>query len=270
MTSRGTEQSLPDRQAMQMFLKDVGWKRAEEATDQAQDLIYDAWEAKTKPACIKLARKALTISPLCADAFVLLASKAATSLEQAQDYYQRGVEAGELALGEHAEEYRGHYWGMIETRPYMRARQGLAGTLWDLGNRTEAITHYQAMLELNPNDNQGVRGVLASNLLTIKDFTAVKELLQKYEDDYSATLVYTKALMAFREATKIAREAFARNKYVPGVLAGVRPGVAPEDAYLTVGGEDEATSYVDHNLAAWKDMPGAIEWLNLVTAERTR
>jgi hypothetical protein len=43
-------------------------------------------------------RKALTISPLCADAYNLLAAEAATTAE-VRDLYARGLEAGELALG---------------------------------------------------------------------------------------------------------------------------------------------------------------------------
>src|SRR6185369_16919953 len=102
---------------------------------------------------IALARKALGISPLCADAYVLLAEEAARSVEEARDYYTKGVEAGELALGPHGfEEYAGHFWGFLETRPYMRARAGLASALLKLGDIDSAIGHFSDMLKLNPND----------------------------------------------------------------------------------------------------------------------
>ena len=43
--------------------------------------------------------------------------------EQALELYRKGVEAGERALGsESFNEYAGHFWGHLETRPYMRAR----------------------------------------------------------------------------------------------------------------------------------------------------
>ena len=48
----------------------------------------------------------------------------------------------------------GHFWGFLETRPYMRARAGLAGTLLKLGDVDGALSHYRDMLKLNPNDNQ--------------------------------------------------------------------------------------------------------------------
>src|SRR5215217_8161002 len=93
----------------------------------------------------------LKVSPDCADAYVLLAEEDAGSLEEARELYQKGVEAGERALGrETFEEEAGHFWGILETRPYMRARQGLAVCLRELGEREEAIEDYREMLYLNP------------------------------------------------------------------------------------------------------------------------
>lgn len=82
------------------------------------------------------------------------------------ELYEQGVEAGERALGSEAfEEWEGHFWGILETRPYMRARHGLALCLWEAGESKKAIEHYTEMLRLNPGDNQGIRYVLAGCLL---------------------------------------------------------------------------------------------------------
>ena len=44
---------------------------------------------------------------------------------------ERAVKAGKLALGPDGfAEYVGHFWGFLETRPYMRARHALAEDLW--------------------------------------------------------------------------------------------------------------------------------------------
>ena len=48
---------------------------SEAKLEQAQQLIYDAWEEPTRQKCLSLARKALGISPYCADAYNLLAEK---------------------------------------------------------------------------------------------------------------------------------------------------------------------------------------------------
>lgn len=99
--------------------------------EEAQELMYEAFEASSGKQRIKLAKKALSLSEDCADAYVLLAEESARSLEEVRDLYAAGVEAGKRALGEEMfAETEGHFWGVVETRPYMRARAGLAGHLW--------------------------------------------------------------------------------------------------------------------------------------------
>ena len=56
---------------------------------------------------------------------------------------------------------KGDFWSFIETRPYMRAKAQLTDELWAAGFAEESIKHYKDMIELNPNNNQGVRYILA-------------------------------------------------------------------------------------------------------------
>jgi hypothetical protein len=105
---------------------------------------------------LRQGRKALGISPLCADAYVLLAEEA-RSIEEARDYYAKGVQAGGVALGPRGfKQYAGHFWGFLETAPICGPGPGLANTLL-LGDVDSALGHYRDMLKLNPNDNQGMR-----------------------------------------------------------------------------------------------------------------
>ena len=136
----------------------IGGRRANDETGRAQEVMYEAWDQTNPRARVALAHKALTISPLCADAYVLLAEEEAKSVEEALEYNRKGVEAGVQVLGPKGfKEYVGHFWGFLETRPYMRARAGLAATLNALGEVDAAISNYRDMLRLNPNDNQGIR-----------------------------------------------------------------------------------------------------------------
>ena len=66
------------------------------------ELVHDAWEAGTARERIRLAKQALALSELCADAHVLLAENAARTTVEARDHYRRGVAAGEKALGPEA------------------------------------------------------------------------------------------------------------------------------------------------------------------------
>ncbi len=243
--------------------------------ERAQDLIYEAFETESSRKRVQLAKKALKVSPDCADAYVLLAEEDAGSLEEARELYQKGVEAGERALGrEMFEEEAGHFWGILETRPYMRARQGLAVCLWELGQREEAIEHYREMLDLNPGDNQGIRYELAGWLLDEELDEELGELLQRYEEDASAFWVYTRALWRFRkegdteEATAALKEAIETNPYVPLYLLGHKslPGALPE--LIGFGDESEAVAYFARALTGWLRTPQALEWLRQNVDER--
>src|SRR3954447_17018438 len=165
--------------------------------EEAQELVYQALETPG-PRRLRLAREALARSPECADAYVLLA-EAARDPQEARALYEQGVRAGERALGPAAfREEVGHFWGILETRPYMRARQGLAAVLWALGERQAAIGHLQEMLRLNPGDNQGLRYTLAAWLLTTGDDATLEHVLAQYPEEGGASWAYTRALAAFR------------------------------------------------------------------------
>jgi tetratricopeptide (TPR) repeat protein len=264
---------------MEAHLVETADRERDDALDRAQQVMYDAWDKTTSRSRVALARKALGISPLCADAYNLLAAEAATATE-ARDLYLRGLAAGELALGPKGfEEYDGHFWGFLETRPYMRARHGLALALIKLGEEEAAIEHFRAMLKLNPNDNQGIRYLLLSTLLRRDDIPAVKELLAKHPDEWSTYWLYTRALLAYRDGQAsttatlaLLKDARSTNERVAAILAGTKSPALSQSDYLTVGGADEASDYVREYGAAWRQTPGAIDWLaaTISTADQTK
>ena len=84
---------LPDRRAMESFMLAILARRAGSVTDKAQDVMYEAWDQADPRKRIALANRALTISALCADGYVLLAEEKAKSPEEALEYYRKGVDA---------------------------------------------------------------------------------------------------------------------------------------------------------------------------------
>jgi tetratricopeptide (TPR) repeat protein len=267
-----TVAELPDRHAMEAAAAQ-GRHARDEALAIAREIIYKAADTDSTRAIVAAAHQALAASPLCADAYSILAGAAASNTAR-RDLYARAVEAGALALGpEGFEEYAGQFWGFVETRPYMQARVGLAATLQRLGEDDAAIGHYRSMLELNPNDNQGIRDLLAALLLRREDFAALKDLLTAYEEDASALWIYTRALLAYREggasdetALQLASDAWAANQHVPARLASRTPLVPGAGNLIAVGGPSEATYYVQTCGAAWRRTHGAVAWLNGVSA----
>ena len=232
--------------------------------DQAQELIWQAAEAAPRER-LKLTQQALAICPDCADAYTMQA-ELAPSLPAARDLYLAAVAAAERALGpEIFTTHAGHFWGVTQTRPYMRARAGLAQVLWVLGERPAAIAHYQDLIRLNPNDNQGLRYDLARWLMLTNDTAGFSTLMNQY-DDAGADWLYTKALWLFRtkaraKATRALKDALAANAFVPAYLLGAKalPRTMPQ--YVGMGDVNEAVSYVAAATEEWDSTPGAIEWL---------
>jgi tetratricopeptide (TPR) repeat protein len=286
---------LPDRRAMERLTAEVGrflgrseFESVEDANraiaerfhgsldampstassplEQAQDLVYRAFEARGRRR-VQLARKALELSRDCADAWVILA-ETAPDLERARELYAEGVSAGERALGPQVfEEEAGHFWGPIETRPYMRARFGLAQALEQLGRRDEAMGHYRELLRLNTNDNQGIRDLFLPVLLISGRDDEAAALLDRYAEDASAVWLYGHALVTFRREGDSAaardrlREALRANRRVAKYLDGAAALPDQDPETYAFGSEEEAVIAARTLAEAWRATPEAAAWL---------
>lgn len=233
----------------------------------ASALLHRAFTADDPREASTLARQALEVWPECADAYVLLA-EAARGPKESLDFYVKGVEVAARDLGESAfREAVGMFWGLLPTRPYMRARLGLAQVLWVLGRREEAVDHYNELIRLNPNDNQGVRYRLAASLIELGRGEELAGLIRQFDEDGSATWDFSAALLQFRgegdspAARALLAAAVKKNKFVSEYLTGrtMLPSRMPDS--VGVGDRTEAIDYVAGFLNGWRSTPGAIEWL---------
>jgi hypothetical protein len=75
--------------------------------------------------------------------------------EQAIVHYEIGVRIGELSLPAGFDGVLA--WGNLYNRPFLRCLHGYGLCLWRLGRTGEAVSVFERILALNPNDNQGVR-----------------------------------------------------------------------------------------------------------------
>lgn len=255
-----------------MDMDDYGYV-AETELDHAQDLCYQAFETNNKRKQVKLAKQALEISPDCADAYYILSQHTKTP-EEAVDLLTQAVEAGERAIGEDFEELRGHFWGFLETRPYMRSKLQLVIVLIEQGKLQESVEHMQMMLDLNPNDNQGVRYLLLPILQKLDDTKAVDKLLKAYDGDWSAAWKYGGALHEFKKkgksakAKRLLKDAIENNTHVPVYLLGKKK--LPKQItvpFVSPGADSEALDYLRDSYSLWQETEGAIDWLAEIYAD---
>ncbi len=236
--------------------------------DHAEDMLERAHLARGRRGVL-IARQALEVWPDCADAYSFLAGRA-PDRESAVRLYERGMAAVERAMGTETFEQAGDFWGILETRPYMRARAGLARVLVEQERLAEAVAHYQEMLRLNPNDNQGLRHALVNLLIELDRDAEAWKLVESYPGDRTL-LEFPRALLLFRrdgdslEARRALNQAVRLNRFVPGMLLGEREP-PPRGDFYSPSGEDEAGLYLDLARDTWDDTEGALEWLRKRTA----
>ena len=114
------------------------------STDRAEVLCQEAIESFGRRR-VQVAKQALTEDPSHVEANVLLA-ESTRQVDRRIELFRRAMEHGKTQLGQAMEEDTGHFWGLLETRPFMRACHGLAAALHEAGQTNEAIEQYQEVL----------------------------------------------------------------------------------------------------------------------------
>ncbi len=242
--------------------------------EQAQEIVFQAFESRSAKKRIELAKKALVIDPDCVDALILLAEETGKTRRSLIEQYRKAVAAGERSLGaKFIKQNTGHFWAMHETRPYMRALEGLAGNLRADGELSESLDTYRKMLILNPGDNQGVRYAALYLLIEVDQDAAAEELYESYSDDGSAWWRFGRALLDFRKSGDTLKtrsslqDAIKYNPYVPQYLLEIKRRPPTPPGHYGIGDENEAMYYYDAAIRAWAHTDDVYDWLLDVSKE---
>jgi tetratricopeptide (TPR) repeat protein len=198
--------------------------------------------------------------------------------DQALDLWEQAVSIGhkafpqDLKLGKDRLE-----WGWLENRPFLRCLHGLALAKYQEDKVEEALSLFQELLALNPNDNQGARAMAVEALFALGRFADALKITEQYIDDVMPETLYGRALALFklgqrREASVALKQAI---RYLPLVRkellkTGPRlPRTARPDR-VSVGGADEAYYHWQHWGQFWEKDPEALEWLREITRQTAK
>jgi len=235
--------------------------------EAAQELAFDAMEAESAAQARKLAKRALALDPDCVDALVVLTELDARSPRKAIEGLQKAVAAGERSLGaSFIRENTGYFWGLLETRPLMRAMEQLAELYRAEGFYVDAIRIYEKMLELNPNDNQGVRDPLLGTYLRVGDLGGAARLLKQYERDSMANFAWGRVLERYLAGDRVGaraalKKARVANAHVELFMTGQKPLPKELPEMYSPGSEEEAVLCIDNVGGAWAGNMEALFWL---------
>ena len=193
-------------------------------------------------------------------------ARKANSYEDALNYVELALNSAKEQIGEEFDTLKGQLWMEEKARPYMMIKEELAYIYTLAEDYEKAIKVYEEMLELNSDDNQGVRYMLLSLLIQEKEFDKADKLIEKYKDDESTSMLYTKSLYYFvkkeeASAKLFLNEAFEKNIYVPLYLLGMKQVESHLPEEFISGSEEEAMCYFDENVDAWISDTDSLYWL---------
>jgi tetratricopeptide (TPR) repeat protein len=158
-------------------------------------------------------------------------------------------------------------WVIASNRPALR---GLMRALqWHLARneRPRALSTAELLLNLNPDDNHGVRFMLMNEYLRAGSDAKALALAEAYPNDLAPetrfgavlALVRLDRLQEAERALINARSDLPKTAQylVPARIR--RPRILHDR--IEVGGDDQAWLYRDEMRAVWQQTPGALEWL---------
>ena len=179
----------------------VGKKKDNDAYDYLE-MAQNTFDAKE---AIRYAQKALKLDPYCLDAELIIAQAKSNDMEELKKNMEKVIRKGEEQLAQRnisKEEDAGSFYGLFETRPYMRVRKEYLGLLITQGRYRHAILEAEELIRLNENDNLGVRYIFMALYSYFEDEYKAKELFDKYQEESAFMLLPLIALYYKMENNK--------------------------------------------------------------------
>jgi len=235
--------------------------------ERAQEYAYRAMEAESLDEIRRWSKRALELDPENVDALRSQALACSPDRAVRLAEMRKVCEKAEFLLGlERFERDKGHFYGILETRPYMRALEELAQMLDLEGRKLEAIQIRERMLELNSNDNQGVRYLLLGAYLEAGALEKAEALLEQFPKDVGAAFLWGKVLAEVlrgneAEAAKALQEARRWNPHAEKYFSGRKPRPRVEFTSYRFGDETEAQVCAAEIGPAWDKYQNARQWL---------
>lgn len=179
--------------------------------------------------------------------------------------FMRAIAIGDAALPQ--DDTSSLPWQDFRNRPFLRALHEAALMELKRNRRRAAIRLMERMMALDPDDGPGVRFLLGSQYLRVREPVKARFLLEAWADRYPPC-AYDLGLLYFREnrfrdaATQL-RRAFFANVYIAEMLCG-HPDPGPLAIWhgSSLERAEVARHYVDDGAKLWCDTCDGIAFLH--------
>ncbi len=150
--------------------------------DDAYELLEKAENARSKVQAINYAKRAYDMCPACFDAIIFQVHLEDNPLKRWK-LLEKGLELEKVRLedeGYFDKDNIGHFYGIFETRPYIRGLFEKADYLIVDGKMKQARDVCKEILKLNENDNTGARYLLMAIYAYLEEENDMLKLYKKY------------------------------------------------------------------------------------------
>lgn len=197
------------------FMQEYNNKVGKNRQPDSYDYLEMAENAITEEEAVKYAQKALKLDPYCLDAEMIIAQTKSDTIDELKKNIEKVINKGELQLSERGiskEANAGDFYGILETRPYMRIRKSYLELLIEQGRFRSAVMEAEELLHLCENDNLGVRYTLMALYSYFEDEDKALELIQKYKEDSAFMVLPLIALYYKKDDSKKMRSYITKLK----------------------------------------------------------
>ena len=216
------------------------------ALDDAYDLLEKAENTKSKVQAMKYAKEAYDMCPACFDALIFQVSiednplKRWKLLDDGLKLEKERLEKEELFKKENI----GHFYGLFETRPYIRGLLAKVNYLILDGKIKQARDVCKEILKLNENHNTGSRYLLMAIYAYLEEENEMLKLYKKYSEE-SLEMLFPLFILYYKQGNdKKAKEYLDRiNKANPDFIkffkGTMKKNKIVSEGYYTKGDSSE-------------------------------
>ena len=178
-----------------------GNRLTEKTAKTAADFLQLAEEATSEKTAFRFVKKALALEPDNLDAKRMWLNDAPLDPFERFELLEKAVQEGREQmekLGFNDAESIGHYWGILETRPYMRLLDDYVFDMLQSGMYGKAMAVCEEMLRLCKNDNLGKRFTLMHLYAFFENEVAALGLLKKYSDHDETQMLVALSVLYYK------------------------------------------------------------------------
>ena len=169
--------------------------------ETADDYLELADETDSRKERLEYLNKALALEPDNLDAMRMKATLTTKHfhefLEELSKLLKKGTRQMEKE-GFFADDCRGNFWGIVETRPYMRLRHAYMRTLMECRMLRRAAEECEEMLALCEDDNLGVRYDLMHLYAMLEEEKPARAVMEKFHSEKETQMLLPFSILHFK------------------------------------------------------------------------